>query len=106
MGRHDEITRKFLVSLEVPMSKQEYRVDVEIFGDTYTLKGDSEPEQMLLLAQYVNRQMKLLAGRNSRLTKAQLAVLAALNIAQELIALKDEHNNLVKMLEPEKKHKK
>lgn len=88
------------------MAEQEYRVEVEIFGDFYTLKGDSSPERMLLLAQYVNRKMKHLAGRNPRLTKAQLAVLAALNIAEEFKKLQEEHENLVKMLEPEKKNNK
>lgn len=88
------------------MAEQESRVEVEIFGDYYTLKGDSSPEQMLMLAQYVNRKMKQLAGRNPKLTRTQTAVLAALNIADELKRLQEEHDNLVRMLEPEKKNNK
>lgn len=88
------------------MAEQESRVDVEICGEYYTLKGNSSPEQMLMLAQYVNRKMKQLSGRNARLTKTQTAVLAALNIADELKKLQEEHDNLVRMLEPENKNNK
>ncbi len=85
------------------MAEQESRVEVEIFGEYYTLKGNCPSEHMLRLAQHVSHKMKQLAGRNARLTKAQAAVLAALNIADDLVKLQEEHDNLVKMLEPEKK---
>lgn len=86
------------------MAERESRVEVEIFGECYTLKGNYPPEQMLMLAQYVNRKMRQLAGKNARLTKAQTAVLAALNIADDLKKLQEEHDNLVRMLEPDKKN--
>lgn len=86
------------------MSKErEYRAEVEIFGEYYTLKGDSIPAQMLKVAQFVNNKMKQLAGRNPKLSKSQVAVLAALNLADELIKLREEYENMVRMLEPEKK---
>jgi cell division protein ZapA len=88
------------------MAEQLTRVDVEIFGEYYTLKGDSTEEQMIALAQYVNRRMKQLSSRNTRLSKAQTAVLAALNIADDLRKLQEEHDNLVRMLEPEGKEDK
>lgn len=85
------------------MDGHESRVEVEICGEYYTIKGDMPPEKMIELAQYVNRCMKELSKRNSRLTRTQLAVLAALNIAEEYFKLKEEYEILVKMLEPEKK---
>jgi len=85
------------------MAGQENRVEVEIFGEYYTLKGDSSPGQMLALAKLVNRKMRQLAERNPRLTRTQAAVLAALNIAEELKKLQEEYDNLVRLLEPEKK---
>ncbi len=97
---------KIIDLVGVIMAEQVSRVEVEIFGEYYTLKGDLSPEEMLLLAQYVNRKMAQLAGRNSQLSRTQTAVLAALNIAEELQKLQEEHDILVKMLEPEKKHKK
>ncbi|OQA10691.1 MAG: Cell division protein ZapA [Firmicutes bacterium ADurb.Bin373] len=83
------------------MAEEVTRVDIEIFGEYYTLKGGSSQEEMLALARYVNRKMIQLATRNSKLSKSQTAVLAALNIADELIKLREEHDNLMRMLEPE-----
>ncbi|TEB14279.1 Cell division protein ZapA [Pelotomaculum sp. FP] len=88
------------------MAGQESRVEVEIFGEYYTLKGDSSPEELLMLANYVNRKMKALSGRNPRLSRIQTAVLAALNIAEELKRLQEEHDNLVKIIEPPEEHNK
>jgi len=82
---------------------QEFRVEVEIFGEHYILKGGSSPEQMLAVAQYVNHKMRQLAGHNPRLSKSQVAVLAALNLADELIRLREEYDNMVKILDPEKR---
>ena len=83
------------------MAEEVTRVDIEIFGEYYTLKGGSSQEEKLALARYVNRKMIQLATRNSKLSKSQTAVLAALNIADELIKLREEHDNLMRMLEPE-----
>lgn len=88
------------------MTSQDSRVEVEIFGDYYTLKGDSPPEDLMMLANYVNRKMKSLSGRNSRLSKTQTAVLAALTIAEELKKLQEEYDNLVKIIEPPEEHNK
>lgn len=82
---------------------QEARVEVEIFGEYYTLKGDSSPDEMIAVAQYVNRKMKQLAGVNARLSKSQVAVLAALNLADELNKLRQEYDSMVKILESEKR---
>ncbi|MDD2553781.1 MAG: cell division protein ZapA [Desulfotomaculaceae bacterium] len=87
------------------MTEKVTRIEVEIFGEYYTLKGVSSPEEMMALALYVNRKMIQLATRNTKLSKSQTAVLAALNIADELMKLQEEHDNLVKMLEPESKDK-
>lgn len=85
------------------MTEEVTRVDVEIFGEYYTLKGSNTKEEMIALAQYVDRKMKHLSSRNTRLSKSQTAVLAALNIADELMKLQEEYDNLVRMLEPDSK---
>lgn len=87
------------------MSDQKSRVEVEIFGEYYTLKGDAPPEQIMMLARFVNDKMEELFARNPRLNKTHIAILAALNIAEELSKLQEEHDNLVKMLEEPAKRK-
>lgn len=83
--------------------EQEFRVEVEIFGEYFTLKGDSSQAQMLKVAQYVSNKMKQLSERNPRLSRSQVAVLAALNMADELLKYREEYENMVRMLEPEQK---
>jgi cell division protein ZapA len=89
------------------MSKQESRLEVEIFGEYYTLKGDLAPEEIMMLARFVHDKMEELADRNPRLNRNHITILAALNIAEELKKIREEHDRLVKMLEePEKKKNK
>ncbi|MDD3654435.1 MAG: cell division protein ZapA [Desulfotomaculaceae bacterium] len=83
--------------------EQEFRVEIEICGVSYTLKGNRTPEQMLDLAKYVNNVMKKLENYNPKLSKSHLAVLAALNLADELYKLREEYDSIVRLLEPEKK---
>jgi cell division protein ZapA len=84
------------------MDDRKARVEVEIFGEYYTLKGDAAPEYMVMLAKYVSSKMQQLVSRNDRLNRSQAAVLAALNIADELNKLREEYDNLVRLLEPDK----
>lgn len=81
------------------MAEKESRVEVEIYGDYYVLKGEGSTENFQRLAQYVNSKMRALAERNTRLSRHQTAVLAALNIAEELRKLREEYDNLVRIIE-------
>lgn len=75
------------------------KVEVEINGETYIMKGDATPEQMLRIATYVNQKIKTLTLMNSKLTPTQAAVLAAVNIADELNKLQEEYDNLIKLID-------
>ncbi|HPU35394.1 MAG TPA: cell division protein ZapA [Bacillota bacterium] len=88
------------------MASQESRVEVEIFGENYIVKGDQSPERIMMLAQYVNRKMMQVAARNPRLSRTHTAVLAALNIAEELMKLQDEQESIMKLLESEQRNTK
>ena len=66
----------------------ENRVKVEIFGQTYTINGDASPEYMLQLSEYVNNQMERVSENISNSNPAQVAILVALNIADEYFQLK------------------
>ncbi len=57
---------------------------VQIFGKSYPLRGDANPEYTQKLAQYVEEQMKKVAAQSSAVDTQKIAVLAALNIANEL----------------------
>lgn len=84
------------------MADTENRVEVEIYNEFYTLKGDASPEYLMMVAQYVDKQMRQAVARNAKLSITKAAVLAAINIADEYYKLQEDYNNLVKMLEPDK----
>ena len=57
-------------------------VRVEIFDQAYNLRG-SDPEYILKLAEYVDSKIRAVAEQTHTVDTARLAVLAALNIADE-----------------------
>jgi len=71
--------------------------EVEIFGKTYLIRGDADPDYVRLLAKYVDDKVRAAeetAPEGSSMHK--LAVLAAINIADEL------HKTQLRLQEVEK----
>jgi cell division protein ZapA len=62
-------------------------VRVEIFDQGYNLRG-TDPDYILKLAEYVDSKMRAVAEQTHTVDSARLAVLAALNIADEFHMLK------------------
>src|SRR5436309_813742 len=62
-------------------------VRVEIFDQGYNLRG-TDPEYILKLAEYVDSKMRAVAEQTHTVDSSRLAVLAALNIADEYHLLK------------------
>jgi cell division protein ZapA len=62
-------------------------VRVEIFDQAYNLRG-TDPDYILRLADYVDGKMRAVAEQTHTVDSARLAVLAALNIADEYHLLK------------------
>jgi len=62
-------------------------VRVEIFDQGYNLRG-TDPDYILRLAEYVDTKMRAVSEQTHTVDTARLAVLAALNIADEYHLLK------------------
>lgn len=62
-------------------------VRVEIFDQVYNLRG-TDAEYILKLADYVDAKMRAVSEQTSTVDSVRLAVLAALNIADEYHMLK------------------
>ena len=60
---------------------------IQIFGKTYNLKSSSGAIETEEVATYVDSKMRELAAASSKTPTLDLAVLAALNIAQETLQL-------------------
>lgn len=77
------------------------KVTVEIFGETYALKGDMDTEHVKRLARMLDEEMREIAKGNNRLPTAKIAVLAALNLADEYLKLEVDYRQLLEMLKNE-----
>ena len=60
-------------------------IDVEIYGQRYTVNGEADESYVKQRADIVDKQMNQVAASMRSATPAKLAVLAAFNLAHELM---------------------
>jgi cell division protein ZapA len=70
-------------------------VRVEIFDQPYNLRG-TDPDYIFKLAEFVDTKMRAVAEQTSTVDSLRLAVLAALNIADEYHILKRKYDGIAK----------
>ena len=68
-------------------------VRVEIYDQTYQLRG-SDPEYIVKLSEYVDSKMRIISQQASTVDSLRVAVLAALNIADEYLMLKRRYDSI------------
>jgi cell division protein ZapA len=66
-------------------------IQVEIFNQSYNVRGDLDEAYVAELARYVDGKMRSVASATRTVDSLRIAVLAALNIADELHALRQKH---------------
>jgi cell division protein ZapA len=59
-------------------------VQVQIFGHSYTIRGEANQDYILDVAAYVDRKMREITEKLPVASLSKVAVLASLNIADEL----------------------
>ena len=74
-------------------------LDVEILGQKLTITSDAEENYMLKVAGYVDGKMQELLRSSKPVAKSNVAMLAALNIADEYHRLKDTHESILNRLD-------
>jgi len=57
---------------------------VEIFGSEYHIRADVDPDYVKSVAVYVDAKMQEIAQNQSLVSSTKVAILAAINIADEL----------------------
>lgn len=65
------------------MSNENQLIQVEIYGQSYNLRGGGDPAYIQELAAYVDSKMTEIAAGSSTVDSLKVAILAALNIADE-----------------------
>jgi cell division protein ZapA len=74
-------------------------LDVEILGQKFTISSDAEEGYMLKVADYVDGKMQELMRASKPVAKSNVAMLTALNIADEYHRLKDTHEAILTRLD-------
>ena len=81
-------------------------MEVTIFGQTMKIRGDADPELTMKLAEYVDQKMREAVPSPMTLSNvlynerlARVAILAALNIAEELFQLRADKETEKNMIE-------
>ena len=59
-------------------------VKVSIFGNDYRMRGDADADYIQKIAAYVDRTMRDIADDGRHVSSTRIAILAAINIADEL----------------------
>lgn len=81
------------------------RVRVFIHGSEYTLRSSIDsPEHLRTIAMLVDRKMNEVAGHVTHMDERRIAVLAALNMAEELVKLRADYEELLGVLDEQTKN--
>jgi cell division protein ZapA len=88
-------------------------IEVDISGQRYKIRSDEQEEYIASLATYVNQQIDQIRQKSKSMATQSVAVLAALNIADELFKtrqrrdllkqqMKERIRRIIKMIENER----
>lgn len=82
--------------------KNNTKITVEIFGETYPVKGDIDTQKVMRTAKFLDERMKSISRANPHLSPTRIAILAALNIADDYLELEQDYQQLIQMVKEEK----
>ena len=74
-------------------------VEVEIFGQRYSLKSEIPEGQVKKVAAYVDGKMREVAKSTKSVDSLHMAILTALNIAQEYLQEKGDREDLLQQIQ-------
>jgi len=69
---------------------KERLVEIKVFGQTYTVKTDAEEDYIQEVAKYVNEKMDEVLKKTKSVSTLNVAILTALNIADDLLREKEK----------------
>ena len=81
------------------MENKKQSLMVNIFGEDYPIRSDSDYEYTKKVATYLNQKMKEVAEGLSSRTYNKVAILAAMNITDELFKEKIDKENTLSRVE-------
>lgn len=82
---------------------RERLVEIKVFGQTYTVKTDAEEDYIQEVAKYVNEKMEEVLKKTKSVSTVNVAILTALNIADDLLREKEKRTALLREVETKSK---
>lgn|SRR5574341_471376 len=86
------------------MSVNKATIKVNIYGEEYPIKSEADISYVEEVASYVDKKMKEVADKLPQNSPAKVAVLAALNIADELYKEREEKERELSEVEKKASH--
>lgn len=65
-------------------------VRVQIFGSEYRIASETDPEHIRKVASYIDQKMREVASALALRTRSTVAILTAVNLADELFKIEEE----------------
>lgn len=78
--------------------------EVEIYGERYTIKSDLGEDHLKNVAAYVDQKINEIKTATGVISTSRVAILAALNIAEELFQLKEQKENMENLVSEKSSH--
>ncbi|HEX7151720.1 MAG TPA: cell division protein ZapA [Thermoanaerobaculia bacterium] len=75
------------------MNDQYDSTTVEIFGQAYNVRGEGDPNYLTELARFVDTRMREVAAQVATVDPMKIAILAALNIADEFSRFRQQRES-------------
>ena len=82
---------------------KERSIEIKVFGQTYTVKSDAEEDHVQAVAQYVNEKMDEVLKKTRSVSTLNVAILTALNIADDLLKEREKRMALLREVEAKSK---
>jgi cell division protein ZapA len=83
--------------------KEERVVEIKVFGQTFSVKTDADEDHIQTVAQYVNEKMDEVLRKTRSVSTLNVAILTALNIADDLLKEKEQRKALLREVEVKSK---
>jgi cell division protein ZapA len=79
--------------------EEKKNISVRIFGSDYPIVGVKDTQHMESLARYVDAKMNAVAKQSGLLSATKVAILAALNMAEELFRARGQQEKIGEVTE-------
>ena len=82
---------------------EERVIEIKVFGQSFSVKTDSDEDHIQAVARYVNEKMEEVVKKTRSVSTLNVAILTALNIAEELLKEKEQRKALLREVEVKSK---